>query len=179
LNRLIGNSLGLLPSPYDDDEEQEIMSNTSLEDCSTFLTIEKIELLPSPYDEEEEDIMFVPHWTSNTSLEDCSTFNPGFNYDGISFTIQSNLMISPETNLDDDTDDSDDDLDSSNSTYDMIKNLVEFVLDNDDDDYDDNDDNYHCFLITNGEIMAQLVQHGDDDGYVGDDEVDDLYYPYG
>lgn len=138
---------------------------------------EKIELLPSPYDEDDE-ILFIPRWT-NTSLEDCSTFIPGLNlpdedslivYDGPFLTIDA-----PESNLD-----IEDDLDSSDSTCDMIKkNVVEYVLDNDDDDHDDNDDefddDYHNFLINNDGIMVLLVQHGDDDGYVGDDEVDDFY----
>jgi len=142
---------------------------------------EKIELLPSPYDEEDE-ILFLPRWT-NTSLEDCSTSIPGLNlpdedsliaYDGPFLTMEA-----PESNLD-----IEDDLDSSDSTYNMIKkNLVESVLDSDDDDdHDDNDDefddDYHNFLIINGEIIAQLVQHGDD-GYVGDDEVDDIMAQHG
>lgn len=129
---------------------------------------EKIELLPSPYDEEDE-ILFIPRWT-NTSLEDCSTSIPGLN-----LPDEESLIVydAPESNID-----IEDDLDSSDSTYDMIKkNVVEYVLNNDDDDdHDDNDDefddddDYHNFLI-----MVLLVQHGDDDGYVGDDEVDDFY----
>lgn len=134
---------------------------------------EKIELLPSPYDEEDE-ILFIPRWT-NTSLEDCSTSIPGLNLPDEESLIAYDRLFLPidahESNLD-----IEDDLDSSDSTYDTIKkNVVEYVLDND-DDHDDNDDefdddDYLNFLINNDGIMVLLVQHGDDDGYVGDDEA--------
>ncbi|KAL5071406.1 hypothetical protein RYX36_022293 [Vicia faba] len=106
--------------------------------------------------------------SSNTSFEDCSSSISGFNfpdedslitYDEPFWTLEveippSIFMSSPESNL------IEDDLDSPpDSTFEMIKNLVEFVLDGD----DDYDDNYYSSDKDNSsmdDIMAELVQHG-------------------
>jgi len=107
------------------------------------------------------------------SLEDCSTVIPGLclpdedsliAYDGpflnhemeIPLGIDS-FMSAPESNLTED-----DDLDSQSSTFDMIMNLVEFVLDDSDDDYDDGDSYFECDDSLMDHIRAVLVQHGYD-----------------
>ncbi|RHN81757.1 hypothetical protein MtrunA17_Chr1g0202591 [Medicago truncatula] len=108
--------------------------------------------------------------SSNVRIEDCSTVIPGLclpdedsliAYDGpflnhemeISLGIDS-FMSAPESNLTED-----DDLDSQSSTFDMIMNLVEFVLDDSDDDYDSN---FECDDSLMDRIRAVLVQHGYD-----------------
>jgi hypothetical protein len=108
--------------------------------------------------------------SSNVSLEDCSTIIPGLclpdedsliAYDGpflnhemeIPLGIDS-FMSAPESNLTED-----DDLDSQSSTFDMILNLVEFVLDDSDDDYDSN---FECDDSLMDRIRAVLMQHGYD-----------------
>ena len=108
--------------------------------------------------------------SSNVSLEDCSTVIPGLclpdedsliAYDGpflnhemeIPLGIDS-FMSAPESNLTED-----DDLDSQSSTFDMILNLVEFVLDDSDDDYDSN---FECDDSLMDHIKAVLMQHGYD-----------------
>ncbi|CAI8585348.1 unnamed protein product [Vicia faba] len=107
--------------------------------------------------------------SSNTSFENCSSSIFGFNfpdedslitYDKPFWTLEveippsiDSFMSSPESNL------IEDDLDSPpDSTFEMIKNLVEFVLDGD-DDYD----NYYSFDKDNSstdDVMVELVQHG-------------------
>jgi hypothetical protein len=105
--------------------------NIGLEDYTTFiygLNSNSIELLPSPYDEEE------------------ITFLPGI----VQIHHKSLKLKSSNTGLEDHSTLIEDDLDRSNSN--MIKNLVESILDDD----NNNDDDY------NG-----------DDEYEDDDEDDD------
>lgn len=73
----------------------------------------------------------------NTSLKDCSGFIPSVGFS------DNNILI-------------EDDFDESDTTFDMIKNLVESILDeNKDDDYDfDYDDSIMDY------IMAELMNHG-------------------
>ncbi|CAK8573433.1 unnamed protein product [Lathyrus sativus] len=107
--------------------------------------------------------------SSNTSLEDCSSSRYGFTfpdedslitYDGPFSTLEVKILpridsfvSSPESNL------NEDDLDSQDSTFVMIKSLIESVLDGD-DDYDD--DYYNCDYDNSSmdDIMAELVQQG-------------------
>ncbi|KAL5070502.1 hypothetical protein RYX36_021389 [Vicia faba] len=99
--------------------------------------------------------------SSNTSLEDCSSSIFGFSfpdddslitYDGpfstLEVRIPPSFMSSPESNL------IDDDLDSPDSTFEMIKSLIETVLGG-----DDYEDDYYDFDKDNSS-MAELVQHG-------------------
>ncbi|CAI8605035.1 unnamed protein product [Vicia faba] len=102
--------------------------------------------------------------SSNTSLEDCSSSIFGFSfpdedslitYDGpfstlevLEVRIPPSFMSSPESNL------IDDDLDSPDSTFEMIKSLIESVLGG-----DDYEDDYYDFDKDNTS-MAELVQHG-------------------
>ncbi|CAL5196386.1 unnamed protein product [Lathyrus oleraceus] len=106
--------------------------------------------------------------SSNTSFEDSSSSISGFTfpdedslitYDGPFSNLEvkippsiDSFMSSPENNL------IEDDLDSP--TFDMIKNLVESVLDGDDADYDDDYYNFDNDNSCMDGIMVELVQHG-------------------
>ncbi|XP_058754381.1 uncharacterized protein LOC131627556 [Vicia villosa] len=107
--------------------------------------------------------------SSNTSFEDCSSSISGFSfpdedslvtYDGPFSTLEveippsiDSFMSSPESNL------TEDDLDSPDSTFEMIKSLIESVLDGDDDDYDDDYYNFDKDNSSMDDIMSELVQH--------------------
>ncbi|KAL5069818.1 hypothetical protein RYX36_020705 [Vicia faba] len=108
--------------------------------------------------------------SSNTSFEDWSSSISGFSfpdedslitYDGPFSTLEAEIppsidsfMSSPESNL------TEDDLDSQDSTFEMIKSLIESVLNGDDDDYDDDYYNFDKDSSCMDDTMAELVQHG-------------------
>ncbi|XP_058782138.1 uncharacterized protein LOC131656431 [Vicia villosa] len=107
--------------------------------------------------------------SANTSLEDCSSSISGFSfpdedslvtYDEPFWTLEvkipprnDSFMSSPESKL------IEDDLDSPDSTFEMIKSLVESVLDGD-DDYDDDYYSFDKDSSSMDDIMEELVQHG-------------------
>ncbi|KAI5400324.1 hypothetical protein KIW84_065275 [Lathyrus oleraceus] len=107
--------------------------------------------------------------SSSTSFEDCSSSIYGFSfpdedslitYDGPFLNLEVKIppsidrfVYSPESNL------IEDDLDSPDSTFEMIKSLVESVLDGD-DDYDDDYYNFDYDKSCMDDVMSELVQHG-------------------